>query len=415
MPSSTSDNINPQTGKPYRMCRKCTTAPPHRMKDCPKYNRPVKARKDAQQSTVPTSDTFSPASGRDIPDSANNLPSNDAFSPPPCSQGSASVQTVILPSQEQNLHSDFNNGHTPGPLSPGGNHPASTVQRDSSDIGFASSNSKAFDENVIDPVLRSGQSSTSASRYSPHPSTPGSFDKATIERSQSPDTPMRLLDEDMTTAASERIATPVSSPVSSRVLSPGSSPLSTPTKTKRAPRPTRSNPLFGQVVGAYRGTTLLPVVRTRKPTKSTPKEANIPKIFYDRTPTIISALDDLATRTGCWLYFSAQHPTSTQPFIHYTSQRLRTEGGGLLDAVHEANRQLYSSLKTARRRDTAPLAADLAKAQETLKQVQDEALVQIAAKEAEAKEAEARLAAANATTSKLIAEMAKHGIPVPKI
>ncbi|EEB92439.1 hypothetical protein MPER_09049, partial [Moniliophthora perniciosa FA553] len=126
-------------------------------------------------------------------------------------------------------------------------------------------------------------------------------------------------------------------------------------------RPTVKNPCFGFVNGVYRGNKLIEIRRTREHRKDA-EEVNIPKLFYDRIISLLTKLEDLSNDTGCWLHFSAQHPTSQQPFTHYTSKRLRAEGGELMDAVHAAEHELYSSLMTARRRDASQIAAELAKA-----------------------------------------------------
>ncbi|KAK7045786.1 hypothetical protein VNI00_007187 [Paramarasmius palmivorus] len=188
-----------------------------------------------------------------------------------------------------------------------------------------------------------------------------------------------------------------------------SSPFSSPTKPMRQ-RATKANPCFGEVVGVYRGNKLLTVHRTchRREQKQRRKDAknntiidetgtNIPKLFYDRTRRFMTKLEDLAEDTGAWVHFSAQHPTANEPFIHFTSRRLRTEGGELLDNLHQANHQLYTSLMTARRCDTSQLAAKLASANEELARVNAEAEAKIAeARQFAAKEVETQLAEANA-------------------
>ncbi|EEB91281.1 hypothetical protein MPER_10387 [Moniliophthora perniciosa FA553] len=138
-------------------------------------------------------------------------------------------------------------------------------------------------------------------------------------------------------------------------------------------------------------------------------------------------LEDFALDTECWMHFSVQHPTCTQPFIHYTSPRLRTEGGALLDTIHEANFQLYGSLMTARRRDTSQIAAELAEAKAKLVEAEAQtkakvAEVQAACADAEkaSKAADAKLSefqaareAAEKESTQLIAALALTGIMIP--
>ncbi|KAK7034054.1 hypothetical protein VNI00_012485 [Paramarasmius palmivorus] len=162
-----------------------------------------------------------------------------------------------------------------------------------------------------------------------------------------------------------------------------SSVSSTPSRRERA---SKKKPIFGHVTGVYRGTRHLSCFRTRQainPGKI--GKLNVPKRFYDRTRSLMTKvaslshllirlfklivplqLEDLATETGCWLYFNAQLPTSQHPFIHYTSERLRSEGGELMDSVHQASKRMYSSLQAARRRDASQIAADLETARDEL-------------------------------------------------
>ncbi|KAK7058465.1 hypothetical protein VNI00_002099 [Paramarasmius palmivorus] len=202
------------------------------------------------------------------------------------------------------------------------------------------------------------------------------------------------------------------------------SPMSTPSRQSRK-RPTKADPCFGEVIGVYRGSKLLKVRRTCKPweekrrvrkTANGEEEetgVNVSKMFYDRSRSLLTKLEDFAEATGAWVHFSAQHLTATQPFMHFTSTRLRLEGGDMLDTLHEANHNLYSSLMTARRCDTTQLAGQLARANEEL--IRANQAKKAAQREAQAQVAEAT--AAKETAERLAAEMrdimSKHGISLP--
>ncbi|KAK7014727.1 hypothetical protein VNI00_019315 [Paramarasmius palmivorus] len=263
-------------------------------------------------------------------------------------------------------------------------------------------------DSLIDPRLRDAShteqdersdTATDASEVAGTvPDVPGF---STPSHSRSSVTPLRLLG----TCDTAFLATPSSS---DRSLTPSSnfssSPFSSPSKPARQ-RPTKANPCFGEVVGVYRGSKLLTVRRTRHRREEKKKQnpshddagVNIPKVFYDRTRRFMTKLEDLAEDTGAWVHFSAQHPTANEPFIHFTSRRLRTEGGDLLDGLHQANHQLYTSLMSARRCDTTQLAAKLAHANEELARVNAEAEAKIVeAKKVAAAEAESKLAEAHA-------------------
>ncbi|EEB97559.1 hypothetical protein MPER_03096, partial [Moniliophthora perniciosa FA553] len=79
-------------------------------------------------------------------------------------------------------------------------------------------------------------------------------------------------------------------------------------------------------------------------------------------------LEDLAMETGCWLYFAAQFPTSQNQFVHYASERLRNEGGELMNDLHQTSKRLFTGLMTARRRDTVQITAQLTAVQVELAQ-----------------------------------------------
>uniref|UniRef100_A0A0W0FFU1 Uncharacterized protein n=1 Tax=Moniliophthora roreri TaxID=221103 RepID=A0A0W0FFU1_MONRR len=147
-----------------------------------------------------------------------------------------------------------------------------------------------------------------------------------------------------------------------------------------------ANPCFGFINGVYCGTRLIKIRRTRRHHKDVEKEVNIPKTFYDRIISLLTKLEDLSNDTECWLHFSAQHSTSQQPFIHYTSKCLQAEGGELMDGVHAAEHELYSSLMTARRHDVSQIAAELAKAKAAEQSVTEQALQARAAEHAACEE-----------------------------
>ncbi|KAK7042939.1 hypothetical protein VNI00_008676 [Paramarasmius palmivorus] len=367
------------TGRPLRMCRKCPT--PHPMKLCPRYKRPVATM------------------GVDSPD-------NEA-GPVAISSGQSSTCNVDTP------------GKITGELVPPGHEEIPDTSAERSPVHPTEDNSQeppeepsgTIPDSLIDPSLRDISNTDNE-----HPNPPNDDSQTVIAMSDSSElstpshsrsaslTPLRLLD-------SHELAF-TSTPSTARSLTPSSSfssPFSSPSKPARL-RATKANPCFGEVVGVYRGSKLLTVRRTRhrreekkKNTEEDNSGINIPKVFYDRTRRFMTKLEDLAEDTGAWVHFSAQHPTANEPFIHFTSKRLRTEGGELLDNLHQANHQLYTSLMSARRCDTSQLAAKLAQANKELARVNAEAEAKIAeAKQAAAVEVELKLAEANA--AKLAAE-----------
>ncbi|KAK7020676.1 hypothetical protein VNI00_017666 [Paramarasmius palmivorus] len=301
-----------ETTKRQRMCRKCLPQV-HLMKECPSYNRGRQRNKkrDSQNTSV------------------NSSGAVDASSQPSAPTSSNDPGLQVIGSENA---SPFD---TPGPPLP----------QESSSQAVAAANE--FSDIPIDPAL----SALPQPLFLPSPQS-SPFQTPRRQRSASVGS-MNLLD---------RHDSPSHSSASSSVTP--SSVSSTPSRRERA---SKKKPIFGHVTGVYRGTRHLSCFRTRQainPGKI--RTLNVPKRFYDRTRSLMTKLKDLATETGCWLYFNAQLPTSQHPFIHYTSERLRSEGGDLMDSVHQASKRMYSSLQAARRRDASQIAADLETARDEL-------------------------------------------------
>ncbi|KAK7037388.1 hypothetical protein VNI00_011138 [Paramarasmius palmivorus] len=373
--AKTSDTpIDPDTGKPYRMCRKCgASSAPHPMKHCTSYRRRVKG--------------------------AGQIPDITA-----CIQEDGDLDGSRTPrADSDNTLPGINGNSTSPPSSPRPETLRGSSPDNQSTQSSSSSGSEGIPDSLIDPALRAA-SNDSAHSSDPVVNQTADSSPATPTSSRiTSDSQLRLMD-----TQDQLSLTPSSSTFSS--------PLSTPSRTRRK-RPTKADPCFGEVIGAYRGNRVLTIRRTRQPTEEKLKARrikngrtedsdlgiNIPKVFYDRTRSLIH---DLAEITGSWVHFSAQHPTASQPFIHYTSKRLRSEGGDLLDNLHQANHELYQSLMTARRCDTTQLAAQLARTSDKLVQVEADA-------EAKVADATAAKEAAEKVVSDLRAVIVAAGLPLP--
>ncbi|KAK7053193.1 hypothetical protein VNI00_003812 [Paramarasmius palmivorus] len=352
--------IDPDTGKPYRMCRKCgDSTPPHPMKHCTTYRRPVK-QKPGQIAETDASTVPGPVSPQSEPLALD--------------QDNAGIPTEAAVDQTSETHTD-DQGTSVAP-----------------DGVICVPGSEGIPDSLIDPALR-GPSSDNAT--SDNNSTP--FQVTGVDTPTSPGTPSS---EPLALFTPSLSSTPTSSLATF-------SPNSTPSRSRRK-RPTKADPCYGEVVGVYRGNRVLTIRRTRQSTEEKLRAkrvkqgqadgpdlgVNIPKVFYDRTRSLVTQMHDLSEITGSWLHFSAQHPTASQPFIHYTSKRLRTEGGELLDNLHQANHELYQSLMTARR------------ASDKLAEVEADA-------EAKVAEATAAKEAAEKTATELRAMLVAAGLPVP--
>ncbi|KAK7034478.1 hypothetical protein VNI00_012325 [Paramarasmius palmivorus] len=374
MAKTSTAHIDPDTGKPYRMCRKCgDSSPPHPMKHCTAYRRPVKSKPG--QNTETDINSAIPLSSQI---QAVDLNQDDPGNP---------TEVAVDPALETHTNND---------------RPSAAPE----DNEIRTSTS-SIPDSLIDPALRGPCNDNATSEddntTSEHPEpaeTPTSLGTPSLE-------PLALFMPSLSSTPSSSIGT--------------FSPNSTPSRSRRK-RPTKSDPCYGEVVGVYRGNRVLTIRRTRQSTEeklrakrlkegqtdSPDLGINVPKVFYDRTRSLVTQMHDLAEITGSWIHFSAQHPTASQPFIHYTSKRLRTEGGELLDNLHQANHELYQLLMTARRCDTTQLAAQLARASDKLAEVEADAQAKVA-------EATAAKEAAEKTASDLRAMLVAAGLPVPHV
>jgi hypothetical protein len=78
--------------------------------------------------------------------------------------------------------------------------------------------------------------------------------------------------------------------------------------------------------------------------------------------------ENLSNETGCWLYFAAQHPTASSPFVHYSSPRIRRDAKPQLIEIQQQFLKIFSALQTSRRHEAMELAVELAQAQEQHKE-----------------------------------------------
>lgn len=69
----------------------------------------------------------------------------------------------------------------------------------------------------------------------------------------------------------------------------------------------------------------------------------------------------LSAQTGSWVYLAMHHVTANKPFIHYSSARLRTEGGVQANNLANAVSTLMSALHSARRAELVALNIELAR------------------------------------------------------
>ncbi|KAK7028891.1 hypothetical protein VNI00_014815 [Paramarasmius palmivorus] len=339
---------HPKTPK-IRYCRKCKDAERHEQRLCPNYKRRVPKQGVSPLNQVNTVPPVQPLTQN----SSTAMPSPAPLAPTVGSTGSDETreeQIPIDPILIRSTGSDETIQQTEEQIpidptlmqSPSPPH-CTTLPALASGSPFCPVSPQSDN-----PFIISGPSSSL--NVPTHMMTPPHAPSATPSRSSSPSTPSR--------------SSPIVSAISRRGSVTPSCSRSSPT-SKRI-RATVKNPVFGTIVGAYRGSRVMsvspsysigsPLTSTRRCEDDQGCEA------FPRAVTCLTHCEDLAHETGCWLYLSAQLPTANVPFTHFTSERLRAEGGAIMDEIHDASDRLYDSLMSARRRDNAQLASEIIKA-----------------------------------------------------
>ncbi|KAJ7704644.1 hypothetical protein B0H14DRAFT_2548090 [Mycena olivaceomarginata] len=166
------------------------------------------------------------------------------------------------------------------------------------------------------------------------------------------------------TLSPEGAQTPVNSedPFNSDLQNTASSPATTPTPRSRI-RPSKANPTFGKVKGAYRGSEPAGIVRTRPKKEALTDRKACSQRFSRKTKELIERCEDLAQETGCWLFFTAQHTHAKEPFYHYTSPRLLRDSKSDVETVTNTFNKLFASLLAARQKDASLMHKQLEEVQ----------------------------------------------------
>ncbi|TEB25894.1 hypothetical protein FA13DRAFT_1713558 [Coprinellus micaceus] len=150
-------------------------------------------------------------------------------------------------------------------------------------------------------------------------------------------------------------------------------------------RPSLANPVFGMVKGAGRGSRPASFYRTRKKKAIFTDTSKGCKYYNVAIHDLFTRCEDFSRRTRCWLHIAVQHPSSTTPFAHYTSQKLREAPEGAMDGLHGQASKVMSNLLRAERKAKTALQTELTEANETAKEATEKLV-----------EAQAKLAKVNA-------------------
>ncbi|KAK7055926.1 hypothetical protein R3P38DRAFT_3566036 [Favolaschia claudopus] len=139
------------------------------------------------------------------------------------------------------------------------------------------------------------------------------------------------------------------------------SPGSTPTPRARI-RASNGNPAFGKVQGAYRGSETADIIRSRAQRQKISDRKECSARFGRKTKELIERCEDLAQETGCWLFFTAQHPYAKEPFYHFASSRLLRDSKTDVETIINQFNKIFASLLAGRQRDAASMHKKLQEA-----------------------------------------------------
>ncbi|CAK5264406.1 unnamed protein product [Mycena citricolor] len=160
--------------------------------------------------------------------------------------------------------------------------------------------------------------------------------------------------------SSDAIETPTRSTLT---RTPSPAPTQTAGKKARS-RVTKKNPVFGEVLGAWRGSKKLSILRNKALREKAEGRKEISARFLRLSHDIIERCERLAFETGAWLHLSVQHRFATDPFLHYTSPALLKEATDDMNRITNDFSKLFRTLMAARNESTKELHKQLTAAKE---------------------------------------------------
>lgn len=98
------------------------------------------------------------------------------------------------------------------------------------------------------------------------------------------------------------------------------------------------------------------------------------KEFLEGMHRVLERAEDVAIKTGCWLFIGAQHPGATGGTIHYSSARLRRDAPDETEHLTNDYHLLMTNLLRARRADALEASKRLQEAVQENAQLQQEVL-----------------------------------------
>ncbi|KAJ7129701.1 hypothetical protein C8R44DRAFT_85706 [Mycena epipterygia] len=166
------------------------------------------------------------------------------------------------------------------------------------------------------------------------------------------------------------------------------------------------NATYGLVEGARRGAKTLKIPRMRELKDPIELQSAATRRFLRLATDIIERCEQVSVETGCWLFFTAQHRSAKDPFLHYASRRIRNDAKKEVEGITNDFNSLFLNLIAARHQDSKEMHKKLLDAQakeaSTQKQLeevrvgQEQAVAQAATARRELERRDAQMAATKA-------------------
>ncbi|KAJ7029207.1 hypothetical protein C8F04DRAFT_1265087 [Mycena alexandri] len=141
-------------------------------------------------------------------------------------------------------------------------------------------------------------------------------------------------------------------------------------QSKNRVRVTKNNAVYGKVEGAKRGADKFIIPRTRELRPVITDRAEATRRFMRLVTDLLERCEQVSHETGCWLYFTAQHTSAREPFLHFASPRIRREAKAEVEDITNRFNRLFLSLIAARNQETKELHKKLLAAMEKGAQVE---------------------------------------------
>ncbi|KAK7047109.1 hypothetical protein VNI00_006774 [Paramarasmius palmivorus] len=137
-------------------------------------------------------------------------------------------------------------------------------------------------------------------------------------------------------------------------------------------RPSKSNPIYGLVDGAKRGSERWEVARKVPQFSILPTWADCNKKFNEKMQAVLRLAEETADETGSWIYVAAQMPTGRHEYTHFASRRLRREAPGPVNDMNAIAHKMFGGLVSSCRKDVLQLELEVANQRTDLQKLADE-------------------------------------------